>query len=70
MARIASLIKSIREFVISQLDKDRTLVPHSGDYLSPSAIVHWSQATARVLDKHSLSAAIFIHGLDVAEAAC
>jgi 2',3'-cyclic-nucleotide 2'-phosphodiesterase (5'-nucleotidase family) len=38
MARIAGLIHTVREVVKSKLGEDRTLVLHSGDYLSPSAL--------------------------------
>lgn len=36
LARIAALVKCIRSFVADRLGEDRTLVVHSGDFLSPS----------------------------------
>jgi 2',3'-cyclic-nucleotide 2'-phosphodiesterase (5'-nucleotidase family) len=36
LARIATLIKCIRRLLIKRLGEDRTLVVHSGDFLSPS----------------------------------
>ena len=38
MARVAGLAKTIRETVFRLLGEDRTLVLHSGDFLSPSAM--------------------------------
>ena len=36
LARVAALVKCIRGFVADRLGEDRTLVVHSGDFLSPS----------------------------------
>ncbi len=36
LARIAALVKCIRDFVAKRTGEDRTLVLHSGDFLSPS----------------------------------
>ncbi len=38
MPRIAGLVGAIRRFVSDRLGEDRTLLLHSGDYLSPSAL--------------------------------
>lgn len=36
LARVASFVKRVRQWVIERVGEDRTLVLHSGDFLSPS----------------------------------